>query len=97
MWERIKDAIADHFLSVFFIAVYLSAWVYNSLVEQRFTMRDLDTLAWLVGAIHGMNSGFNSPWGVMPGRPFNGIPVNPFSRGGTQNASNNIARHPDDG
>ena len=74
MYNKIKGLLQGGigFYTAVFISVYLTAWVLNAVQNMHF---DLDRLreiyAWLMtqlNANHAVNSIFNSPKGVMPGK-----------------------------
>lgn len=67
MKDKILDTIADNFLLVIYMIVYLGAWAYNAYALKRvFELEDLRVLGYIVTGQHGINSALNSRYGYMP-------------------------------
>ena len=74
MWFKLKEILRGGigFYTAIFVAIYLVAWVLNAVKEMHFDLDRLrDIYTWLMtqlNATHAVNSIFNSPKGIMPGK-----------------------------
>ena len=81
MLERVKEVLIDNCLLVAFMFFYLTVFSANTLAGMRFILQDLNTLAWLLGGQHGINSLLNTPVPfVQQFRGGSGIGIGPAPR-----------------